>query len=204
MGRLLLLATLLLAAAVVGCGTTAASDSTSPAAVPSTTMSQPSSETPSSMPSKSPSPLSEKEQIESYLAELKRIQDRDAPEPNKVIGTLNALPASPSADWAKVQKNFSTLARFYDKASIDMAVLSVPSSMTKANRLGVRCMRLMYEFTADAASLLKTKQGPRGSQSKLWVPVDAKRKRAVAAARQWAFETRVVARKYAAKDPMRW
>jgi hypothetical protein len=158
----------------------------------------------SASPVASASPASEKDQIETYLAGVKQVVDRDAPNPNAAIHALNALPASPSAAWNKAQRSFRKLATFYDTASIDMAAMPVPESMTKANRLGVRTMRLMYEWTADAAILLRDKQGPRGSQSKLWVPVDAKRKRAVEAYRQWAFETRVVAKKYGAKDPIDW
>lgn len=160
----------------------------------------------SASPVASASPASEKDQIETYLAEIKRQKDRgaDKPSPNSVIHALNALPASPTAAWGKVQKRFHTLATFYDKSSIDMAAMAVPESMTKANRLGVRTLRLMYEWTADAAVLLGAKLGPRGAQAKLWVPVNAKMKRAVEAARQWAFETRVVAKKYGAKDPIDW
>ena len=83
-----------------------------------------------------------------------------------------------------------------------MAAMPVPESMTKANRFGVRTWRLMYEWTEDAAVLLRAKHGPRGPQAKLWIPVNAKMKRAVKAARQWAFETRVVAKKYWGEGPI--
>jgi hypothetical protein len=156
-------------------------------------------------PGASASPATEKDQIETYLAGVKRIvEDRDAPNPGAVGRALNALPASPSAAWGKVQKSFRKLATAYDTASIDLAAMPVPASMAKANRLGVRHLRLMYEVAADATILLRDKQGPRGPQWKLWVPVEAKRKVAVEALRQWAFETRVVAKKYGAKDPMHW